>query len=200
MLHEPTIALPTNEELACRAQRGCATSFEELVRRFQTPVLHFLRQWNSANDAEDVLQETLVRAYTQLNRYKPQCRFSTWLFTIARRMSINHGRLLRPQGGQQTIHSLASSASSPLEMLVEKESRQCLWSTASRILCEEEQTALWLHYVEGMSVREIAAILERSLVSVKTMMFRARKRLLPLVRDMEPEGRRLETVLEVSNV
>ena len=200
MLHEPTIALPTNEELACRVQSGCATSFAELVRRFQTPVLHFLRQWNSASNAEDVLQETLVRAYAQLDRYKPQWRFSTWLFTIARRMSINHGRLLRPQGGQETIHSLASSASGPLELLVEKESRQCLWSAAARVLCEEERTALWLHYVEGMPLREIAAILERSLVSVKTMMFRARKRLLPLIRDLEPEGRGLETVSEVSNV
>ena len=83
-----------------------------------------------------------------------------------------------------------SPAAGPEQLAVAAESRQYLWSVAARILGEEEQTALWLHYVEEMPVGEIAAVLDRSSVAVKTMMFRARKKLLPLVGDLEPEGRR----------
>ena len=56
-------AIPTSdEELACKAQRGCVTSFEQLLLRFQTPVLHFLRRRSLDADAEDLTQETFLRA------------------------------------------------------------------------------------------------------------------------------------------
>jgi DNA-directed RNA polymerase specialized sigma24 family protein len=61
-----------------------------------------------------------------------------------------------------------------------------LWEAARRALGQDEVAALWLHYVEEMPVAEIAAVLDRSRVAVKTMMFRARKKLLPLVGDLEP--------------
>ena len=73
-------------------------------------------------------------------------------------------------------------------MAIADENRRYLWSRANEVLAEEEMTALWLSYVEGMPAREIAMVLDRSWVSVKTMMFRARKKLLPLVKDLEPEG------------
>ena len=53
-------------------------------------------------------------------------------------------------------------------------------------LGEDELAALWLHYVDQLPVGEIAVVLDRSRVAVKTMMFRARKKLLPLVGELEP--------------
>ena len=89
--------MPTSdEELACRAQQGCAESFEQLLRRFQTPVLHFLRHRGFFADAEDLTQETFLRAYENLHRYNRRWAFSTWLFTIARRTSLNHRRRRSP--------------------------------------------------------------------------------------------------------
>jgi len=180
---------PSNEDLAARAQHGCMPSFEELLRRFQVPLLHFLRRAGPEYDAEDVLQETFLRAYSRLNRYRPQWRFSTWLFTIARRTSINYHRRPQPAADDDLMRRVVSPTAGPEQYLVDAESRQYLWSAAARILREEELTALWLHYVEAMPVAEIAAVLDRSSVAVKTMMFRARKKLLPLVGDLEPEGR-----------
>ena len=57
----PTLS-PSDEQLAWRAQRGCADSFDQLMRRFQAPVLHFLQHRGAAAEAEDLLQETFVRA------------------------------------------------------------------------------------------------------------------------------------------
>ncbi len=181
---------PSNEDLAARAQHGCMPSFEELLRRFQVPLLHFLRHIGPEYDAEDVLQETVLRAYSRLNRYRPQWRFSTWLFTIARRTSINYHRRPLPVGDDASMHRAVSPAAGPEQLAVAAESRRFLWSAAERILGSDERTALWLHYVEEMPVGEIAAVLDRSSAAVKTMMFRARKKLLPLVGELEPEGRR----------
>ena len=187
----PTLpnSLPSNEELAARAQQGCLPSFEELLRRFQVPLLHFLRRVGPEFDAEDVLQETFLRAYSRLEQYRPQWRFSTWLFTIARRTSINYHRRPQPAADQQWMQQVVSPAAGPEQLAVTAESRQYLWATAARILGDDELAALWLHYVEEMPVGEIATVLGRSSVAVKTMMFCARKKLLPLVSDLEPEGR-----------
>jgi RNA polymerase sigma-70 factor, ECF subfamily len=192
---------PSNEDLAARAQCGCLSSFEELLRRFQVPVLHFLRRVGPACDAEDVLQETFLRAYSRLASYRPPWRFSTWLFAIARHLSINYHRRRQPAIDHDAIRLAVSPAAGPEQLAVAADSNRHLWSVASRILGREEQTALWLHYVEDMAVGEVAMILDRSAVSVKTMMFRARKKLLPLIGELEPDGpsKRPTRTLEVTH-
>ena len=62
--------------------------------------------------------------------------------------------------------------------MADEEDRRRFWDAVARILSEEERTALWLFYVEEMPARDIAAVLGRSWVGVKTMMYRARQRLL----------------------
>jgi RNA polymerase sigma-70 factor, ECF subfamily len=135
-------------------------------------------------EADDLLQETFVRAYVHLEKYRGPWRFSTWLFTIARRVSINQHRRRRPECDGRAIESAASPVPGPAEMAVQRDSRQYLWARAAEALSEVEQTAMWLHYVEEMPVGEIAAVLDCSRVAVKTMMFRARRKLLPFVKEL----------------
>jgi RNA polymerase sigma-70 factor (ECF subfamily) len=178
---------PSDEALACRAQSGCADSFEELMVRYQAPVLQFLRHRSRLSDAEDLLQETFVRAYVNLHRYRPRWRFATWLFTIARRVGINHARRALPVADSGTLRFAVAATPGPLQAMVAEEHRRDLWALAAGALGEEEFTAVWLYYVEELSAREIASVLERSWVSVKTMLFRARRKLRPLVEPLEPE-------------
>lgn len=186
-MHRTSAIDASDEELARRAQKGCADSFEQLMRRFQAPVLQFLRHRGASADAEDLLQETFVRAYTNLDRYRQKWRFATWLFTIARRVNINHSRRIRIATNAEALESAESEVPNPLEAIVAEEDRRGLWGAAAQVLCEEELTAIWLYYVEEMSTRDIAAVLERSWVSVKTMMFRARRKLRALLEDLEPQ-------------
>jgi RNA polymerase sigma-70 factor (ECF subfamily) len=180
--------VPSDEELACRARRGCAGSFEQLVRRYQTPVLHFLQHRGAGADADDLLQETFLRALANLARYREQWRFATWLFTIARRISINHHRRPRRAKDGEALDRIASAAPDPAQIAAEEEDRQELWGMAARILSEEEMTAVWLYYVEEMPAREIASVLGRTWVGVKTILFRARRRLLPLLEPLQAGG------------
>ena len=176
---------PDDEQLACRAQQGCAASFEELVRRYQVPVVQFLRRMGAGADAEDLFQETCVRAYRNLHRYRSQWRFATWMFTIARRLRINQARRRVSVSNAERLESVPAGAPGPLEIAVREEGRERLWAAAARILSEEETAAVWLHYVEDRSARETAAVLGRSWMAVKSMLFRARRRLLALLRESD---------------
>ncbi len=171
----PPRATPSDEDLAAQAQIGCMESFEELLRRFQVPLLQFLRHVGPAADAEDVLQETFLRAYTRLHFYRADWRFATWLYTIARRASINYHRRPHPPADDEAIRAAASTADGPVAAAAAADGRRYLWDAARRALGEDELAALWLHYVDEMPVGEIAAVLDRSRVAVKTMMFRAAK-------------------------
>lgn len=174
----------SDERLAALAQAGSAASFEQLVRRLQVPLVHFLlRRTRCLADAEDLAQDAFVRVYRSLASYSSKWRFRTWLFTIAHRLAINLSHRRRRAGpASPALDDLASSAAEVCDMVAVEESRRSLWNTASTVLAADEVSALWLHYVEELSTAEVAQVLGRSRVAVKTMLFRARKRLEPHLR------------------
>jgi len=174
---------PTSEELACRAQRGCTASFDRLLRRFQTPVLHFLRHRGLCVDAEDLTQETFLRVFENLHRYDRRWAFSAWLFTIARRVGLNARRRRRPMTDAEAVLSAVSTAPEPLDALMRDEGRRRLWDIAAQVLSESQWTALWLHYVEGMPLGDIAKVLGQTPAAVKIALFRARRKLAPLLEE-----------------
>jgi RNA polymerase sigma-70 factor (ECF subfamily) len=184
MTASDSMPIASNEDLAVRAQRGCVASFEELVRRFQVPLRNFLRNRGAGADADDLLQETFLRAYTNLHRYRRRHRAAAWLFTIARRLSINHyhrAAAFRAAaiGGEAALESLASLETAPDELAAAAEDRKNIWRLAAGILSEEEVTALWLYYVEELPAREVGVVLDRSWLATKSLLSRARKKLKP---------------------
>ena len=210
MACKPTAVPPSDQQLAEWAQQGSVADFEELVRRYQVPLLHFLRnRTGSTADAEDLVQDTWVRAYENLHRYRPSYRFSTWLFTIAHRISLNERRKRRPAGGADCVESVADSGAEPEATAIENEQRGRLWNLAATTLSQPQMTGLWLYYVEEMPVAEIAKVLKRSRVATKTMLFRARRKLKPVLGEVEPgvvggekgtsEQSSCPTAVEISN-
>lgn len=179
----------SDEQLASRAQTGCVESFSELVRRFQVPLKHYLRRTVACDaDADDLTQETFLRAFRKLGYYRPDWAFSTWLFTLAHRVGLNQRRR-RPAVLSAELGPLSSSEPSPGEAALRRESREGLWDLAAEVLPAEQFTALWLFYVEDKPVREIARVVGRSESAVKTGLFRARKKLLPHVQEETAESR-----------
>ena len=181
----PSSGCLTDEELARQAQLGCTASFEELVRRLQTPLVHFLRQTARADAADDLAQDTFLRAYENLHRYNGSSRFSTWLFTIGRRLCLNANRRVQPAGDVQLPESIESHEAGPPQIVARRESQARLWQVAAELLTEPEYSAVWLHYVEGMATAEIGRVVGRSRVAVKTMLFRSRKKLIDAFDELD---------------
>jgi RNA polymerase sigma-70 factor (ECF subfamily) len=184
----------SNEELVRRARAGSSACFEELVARFQGPLLHFLlRRTAGRDDADDLLQETFLRAYVSLPSYRETWPIQTWLFTIAHRLCINHARKLAVRKSEKLSYDPLGQDDPPTLALVKAEEAGSLWKIARSLLSEDQFTAIWLYYVEEMPPGEITKVLDRSWIAVKTMLHRARRRLLPHLQKLDvtgqPEGK-----------
>ena len=176
----------SDEELARRARAGSAACFEEIVRRYQVPLLRFLtKRFPSRRDAEDILQDTFVKAWQSLHLYDAQYPFRTWLYTIAYRLAVSRGRRQTLPLSPLPEHAAAPVAN-PQRAVEDEESRGTLWSRARQVLSEEQYMALWLFYVDEIPATDVAKILNRSWVSVKTLLHRARRKLAPFLAELAP--------------
>ena len=155
------------------AKAGSVGAFTELVGRYRDGLLRYLiTRCASVADAEDALQDTMINAYRYLASYDPRWRFSTWLYRIAIRNASKQRR-----DGYSGIDDVAAEGSDPLEMCIDASERENLWVTAKRVLNDDVYTAMWLRYVEDMSINDVAAVLERSGSWTKVNLMRARKAL-----------------------
>jgi RNA polymerase sigma-70 factor, ECF subfamily len=163
---------PLPEELALRAQQGSVEAFSALVEHFQERLYNFLLRRAGAHDAEDLAQETFIRAWQRIGLYRPQWRFSTWLFTIATRLAAGRARrvgagaglslaeVFEPAGGAEESHDTDDGAR--------------LWALVDEVLGPEPRAAIWLRYAEDLSMQEIAVVMGKSEVGVRVMLHRAR--------------------------
>lgn len=174
---ERPLESPSTEELARLARAGSRAAFEGLVLRLQRSLLRFLAwQAPSSEEAEDLAQESFLRAWQRIESYDPRRPFAPWLFTLARRVALSKARARREQ---RSIDGLPESADErdPAALASEREERENLWRVARRVLGAEVTSALWLRYAEGLEAAEIARVLGRRTVTVRVMLFRARARL-----------------------
>ncbi len=187
------------EDLVRRARGGSSAAFGELVARYESPLFNFLlRRTSSVEDAEEIAQDAFVRAWQKLDSYDARWSFSTWLFTLARRLASTRRRSTSPSGGP-SVQGDEALAGVPVHAdpgvdLARTEERANLWSIADRVLETDQRSALWLRYAEDLTVAEIAEILGRSSVSVRVMLFRARAKLGPYLESPHvdsPAGARL---------
>lgn len=177
--------LTGEKELIDRARKGSVDAFEELVLFYQDRLYRFLlvRSGNKA-DAEDALQDAFVAAYQYLPSYRHQYRFSTWLFTIALRKMGG----MRRQSLQQQVDlpdSVTCEQPGPEQLGIQTQTKQSLWQVANRCLNESQFTAVWLFYVEDMSLADIAKATSRPVSWVKVNLMRSRRRLL---KDLQNES------------
>lgn len=168
---------PDDQVLAVRAAAGCPASFEDLVDRHTGRLLGYLiRRTGNRHDAEDLVQETWVRAYRYLGSYDPARAFPAWLFRIA-------SNLANDRAGRR------KEAAAPAREAAREGEDGSVWSTADRVLPRAQREALWLFYGEGLSVREVASVMGKSGMNVKVMLYRARTRLGEELRS-GPDGSR----------
>tara|TARA_B100001123_G_scaffold47051_1_gene47779 strand:- start:125 stop:775 length:651 start_codon:yes stop_codon:yes gene_type:complete len=170
----------TDEQLAKLCQKGSLDAFEELVNRHEARLFNFLCQKAPRReDAEDLAQRTFIKAWQKINQYRTESSFATWLYTIARNLTISYYR----KHGKVTHCELEAAApnlvekETPADTLSENEEYAALWRTAREVLKEDAFDVLWLKYKEQQSIAEISTVLGRTEISVKVMLHRSRKKL-----------------------
>jgi len=156
------------------ARSGNAGAFETIVDRYQARLLAFCRQMLRSNeDAEDVLQEVFVNAYRAMLADEREINLRPWLYRIARNRCLNH--LRKPTADAQESMDMvpAVEAASTAEKVSNREEFRQLLADVGK-LPETQRTALLLREMDAMSYEEIAAAMEASVPSVKSLLVRAR--------------------------
>lgn len=160
---------PEDAKLAGESRAGCIASFDQLVHRHHGKVFGFLLTLTKhRQDAEDLTQETFIRAWKKIDRYDPGQPIIPWLFTIARRLSIDMLRKRKPVPAAEPEAFVLPPA---------HPSAPDLWRTAELHLSGDAFSALWLHYRDDLPIAEIGRVLGKKEGAVKVLLHRARKSL-----------------------
>ena len=165
-------------------------AFETLVERYQHRLVGVMVHLvGRVEEAEDLTQEVFLRIYRARKGYKPRAKFSTWLFTIANNLALNH---LRGKGRNPTVAAGSDGTSTRENRPVEErvlaregtpsaQMRKVELSDVVRealdVLGEDQKLAVLLNKFEDMSYAEIAEIMGRSEAAVKSLLARARNHL-----------------------
>jgi RNA polymerase sigma-70 factor (ECF subfamily) len=169
-------------------QSGDLDAFRELVELHQNRVAGVIgRLVGSQFDHTELAHEVFVRVWKSADRYQPSARFTTWLLTITRNLVLNEIRY-RSRHATVSIEPLEDEESAPRweirdpaaqrpDRAMEEAELQLAIERALAALPEAQRTAMHLRRYEGMAYEDIALVLETSVSSVKSLLFRARAQL-----------------------
>ena len=178
--------------LVDEAKSGSLDAFESLVRRYQHRVVNYVQAIvRDSGEAEDVAQETFIRAYRSLGRFRGESAFKTWLYTIAtntaRTALERRGRRERvadqsldDEARALTAERVPSHGPDPEATLVTRDAIDRALAT----LPDELRVAVVLRDVEGLDYKEIAEVTEVPMGTVESRIFRARRKLRTLLRPL----------------
>ena len=170
-----------------RARSGDREAFRTLVESHSRGVFRLaFRMTGNEQDAEDVVQETFLRAYRQLDKFQAKASFSTWLFRIAANYSLDLIRRrkrrqeLSPAAGSDgdtgLLQAVPSNRPTPDRLALSGQFKEQL-NSAMEELSPQERTAFVLRHFEGLSIEDIGASLGTSANATKHSIFRAVQKL-----------------------
>jgi RNA polymerase sigma-70 factor, ECF subfamily len=189
MADSPQTAVAKDESsLVVEAKAGSYPAFEELVNRYEKKIYRLgLNLTGNPEDAEDVLQETFLKAFEHLVDFRADSKFYTWIVRIALNEALMKLRKRRSdksvpvqdhvdEDGEFTPREFTDWRPNPEQLLAQHELRTIL-ETAARQLPPAFRTVFFLRDVEGLSTQETAELLKLTISAVKARLFRARLQL-----------------------
>lgn len=169
------------QRLIRRAKRGEADAFTALIKEHQGRLFGFLyRISNQRELAEDIVQEAFVRVLRNIERFDERYRFSTWLFTIARRLLVNALQKNRPKSESEWLETWESGDIDFEESVALRESHGLLLSMlddAMDVLTSKQREVVVLYHHKGHGIGEISTLLDMPAGTIKSHLHRARGRM-----------------------
>jgi len=185
-----------SEELMARVAKGDNDAFEILVNRHQTSVLSLIYRFiGDRTRAKDLAQEVFLRVWQAARSYKPQAKFTTWIYRITANLCLNELKSSRRKKWLQFLRfgdnlentveeTLVDDTPSPEDLLLAKErSRQI--ANALQSLPENQRMALILKRYDDLSYQEIAKVIGCSVSAVESLLVRAKRSLQEKLKNYE---------------
>lgn len=170
-----------------RIQKGDINAYEALVTEYEKNVYNLaLRMTGNAEDAADMSQEAFIKAYNSLEGFRGDSKFSVWLYRIVSNVCLDFLRRqsrrpavslsMEDEDGEDVQLDIPDETQSP-EILLERSETRDAVRRALELLPDEQRQILLLREIQGLSYEEIAAALDIETGTVKSRIFRARKKL-----------------------
>lgn len=178
-------------QLMLKCQKGDTKAFEQLLDKYKSSLLNIIYRYiGNKVEAEDLAQEVFLKIYNSRRTYKPAAKFSTWLFRIATNLCLNQIRdtkkytsgtisideRLNTEDGQEPQQIADNRQVTPRQHLLEQELEEIV-RQAIQTLPPNQRLAVILRRYQDLSYEEIAKTLNRSVLSVKALLFRAKETL-----------------------
>ena len=185
-----------SEDLMARIAKGDDDAFEILVNRHQTSIFNLIYRFiGDRTQAKDLAQEVFLRVWHAAKSYKPEAKFTTWIYRITANLCFNELKSARRKKWLRFFHSdeenrdtieenFADQSPSPEELLLAKErSRQI--ASALQGLPENQRMALILKRYDDLSYQEIAKVIGCSVSAVESLLVRAKRTLQEKIKNFE---------------
>jgi RNA polymerase sigma-70 factor, ECF subfamily len=179
----PHLSARPDGDLVVRAISGREDGFEELVRRYQRPIAAYVyRMVGDYDSALDLTQEVFIKVYNSLGRYRPEYKFSTWIYKIAHNAAVDHLRRYSTREQSLTTETDGSQYELPLEcnkptpeQESERRERRAEIESVVDALSPAYRELVVLRHSHDLSYDEIAEVTGLPLGTVKNRLFRARE-------------------------
>ena len=175
----------SDAEIMLRVAAGDEAGFGLLVEKYRRQMVHYMfRMVHNQAIAEELAQEVFLRVYRARASYRPEAKFSTWLYRIATNLGVNHARDTRYERSAQTVYldqpdpetgispDVADSTPSVEQDMV-RESRLAAIRKHVMALPERQRTAVLMHKYQDLDYKQIGAVLKLSESATKSLLFRA---------------------------
>ncbi|MFA6428791.1 MAG: RNA polymerase sigma factor [Candidatus Buchananbacteria bacterium] len=165
---------------------GQTEKFTELIKRYQTPLYYFLYRFTQNQaDSQDLAQETFTKAFFKLRTFKPDKKFSTWLYTIAHHQAINFFKRKKINLSLEELAETGQEVTSTWQPSLILAEQALAVRTAIKQLPPIYREVVTLYYQQELSYEEISQITKKPLNTVRTHLHRAKLQLEKLLQNYE---------------
>jgi RNA polymerase sigma-70 factor, ECF subfamily len=196
--HNVKVTKEREIELIALAKQGHQAATRELIELHQQRLFAFIWRIVRSNDeAEDICQETFMRAVTSLKDFNEEFRFSTWIFTIGYRLALNSIKHRSLQRNMDFSNVARAGQKNQVDEIIQSEHadkvREVIWREVEDLSPAQKATIL-MFYRQGLSCQEIGEVLDMPVATVKSHMHRAREKLRERLRLQRIDGNDLQAV------
>lgn len=171
---------------------GDASAFAYLVDNYKNMVFSLAyKMTKNKEEAEEVSQDTFIKAFKNLSNFKGDSKFSTWLYRICYHTTLDAIKKNKKNNYTSEINEVTFNQIQSVETIlqgIERKERSVIMDKCLMKLPDEERSILWMFYYDELSLKEIIEVTNLSEANLKVKLHRARKKLLTIVeKNIEPE-------------
>ena len=184
--------LKNEKELLKRCLKGDKKAMETIVINYQKPIFnYFYRNVRNREIVSDLTQDIFLKVFSNLRKYNFSYKFSTWIYTLSHNHLIDYYRKKKnisfstySHDGNDTLDFPDEKNLTKEEEMIENEIKDKVWKSVE-LLPEEYRELIIMRYVNGLKYEEISEILKIPMGTLKNKIFRAKRKLINLIKESE---------------